>query len=89
MHWVILMKLKMAYFRSHHWCSEGEALGSDEGMVHGIGGVLGYTIGASDNVKILFDDGTELGFLVGYLEGSNVGIRHFTISTFHRNTISQ
>ena len=65
MHWVILMNLKMAYFRAHHWESEGEALGSEEGMVLVTGEVLGSTLGAANNVKIGLDDGTELGSLDG------------------------
>ena len=65
MHWVILMNLKMECFRAHHWESEGEALGSEEGMVLVTGEVLGSTIGAANNVKIGLDDGTELGSLVG------------------------
>ena len=74
MHWVILMKLKMAYLRYCHWYSEGEALGSEEGIVLGIGEVLGSTLGAANNVKIGIDDVTDMGSLVGSVEGSNVGI---------------
>ena len=73
-HWVILMKPNIAYLRAHHWDSEGEALGSEEGMVLGTGEVLCSTLGAAKNVKIGIDDGTELGSLVGSLEGSNIGI---------------
>ena len=73
-HWVLLMKLKIAYFRAHHWDSEGEALGSEEGMVLGTGEVLGSTLGATNNIKIGLDHGTEMFSLVGSLEGSNVGI---------------
>ena len=68
------MKLNMEYLRAHQWESEGEALGSEEGIVLGTGGVLGYTLGSENNVKIGLDDGTELGSLVGSLEGYNVGI---------------
>ena len=50
---------------SHHWDSEGEALGSEEGMVIGTGEVLGSTLGAANNVKIGLDDGTEMGSLDG------------------------
>ena len=74
MQWVILMNLKMEYFRAHHWESEVEALGSEEGMVLVTGEVLGSTIGAAKNVKIGLDDETNLVSLVGSLEGSNVGI---------------
>ena len=74
MHWVLLMKPKMAYLRAHQWESEGEALGFEEGMVLGTGEVLGSTIGAANNVKIGIDDGTDMGSLVGSLGGSNVGI---------------
>ena len=74
MQWVILIKLEMAYLRAHHWESEGEALGSEEGMVLGTGEVLGSTLGAANNVKIGLDDGNELGSLVGSLGGSNAVI---------------
>ena len=74
MQWVILMKTKMEYLMSHHWDYEGEALGSEEGMVIGTGEVLGSTLGSANNVKIGLDDGTDLGYLVGSPEGSNVGI---------------
>ena len=74
-HWVLLMKLKMEYLRARNWGSEGEALGSEEGMVLGTGEVLGSTIGVANNVKIGLDDVTELISLVGPLEGSNVGIQ--------------
>ena len=77
MHWVLLMKLKMSYLRAHNWDSEGEALGSEKGMVLGNGEVLGSTLGDANHVKIGIDDGTEIGFLVGSLEGSNVGIPKF------------
>ena len=73
-HWVLLMELKMEYLRAHHWESEGEALGSEEGMVLVTGEVLGSTLRAANNVKIGIDDGTELVSLVAPLEGSNVGI---------------
>ena len=72
-HWVLFMKLKMAYLRAHHWESEGEALGFKEGMVLGTGELLVSTLGAANNIKIGLDDGTDLGSLVGSLEGSNVG----------------
>ena len=68
------MKPKMEYLRAHHLESESEALGSEEGMVLGTGEVLGSTLGAANNVKIGLDDRTELGYLVGSLEGSNFGI---------------
>ena len=74
MHGVIVMKLKRSDLRSHHWESEGEEIGSEEGMVIGTSEVLGSTLGAADNVKIGLDDGTEMGSLVGSLDGSNVGI---------------
>ena len=74
MHWVLLMKLKMAYFSDQHWESDGEVLGSEEGVVLDTGEVLGSTLGAADNVKIGLDNGSELGSLVGSLEVSNVGI---------------
>ena len=74
MHWVIVMKLKMAYLRDCHWESEGEALGSEEAMVRGTGEVLGSTLGAANNENIGLYDGTGIGSLVGSLEGSNVQI---------------
>ena len=43
-------------------------------MVLGTGEVLGYTLGAADNLKIGINDITDLGSLVGSLEGYNVGI---------------
>ena len=43
-------------------------------MLLGTGEVLVSTLGAANNVKICLDDGTELGFLVGSLEGSNAVI---------------
>ena len=43
-------------------------------MLLGTGEVFGSTLGASNNVKIGLYYGTELGSLVGYLEGFNVGI---------------
>ena len=36
--------------------------------------MIGYTLGAANNVKIGLDDGNNLGSLVGSLEGYNVGI---------------
>ena len=74
MHWVLLMNPKMAYLRSCHWESEGEAPGSKKGMALGTGEVLGSTLGAAKKFKTGLDDGTELGYLVGSLEGSNFGI---------------
>ena len=59
---------------AHNWESEGEGIGYKEGMVLGTGEVLGSTLGSANNVKIGHDDGTELGSLVGYLEGYNFGI---------------
>ena len=67
MHWVILMKMKMEYLRARHWGSEGEALGSEEYMVLGTGELLRSTLGATNNVKIGNDAGTELGSLVDSL----------------------
>ena len=52
------MKLKMEYLRSHHWDSEGELLGFEEGMVLGTVEVFGSTLGAANNFKIVLDDGT-------------------------------
>ena len=49
-------------------------LGSEEGIVLDTGEVLGFTLGAVENVKVELVDGTELGSLTGSLEGSNVGI---------------
>ena len=43
-------------------------------MLLGTGEVLVSTLGAANNVKICLDDGTELGFPIGSLEGSNIGI---------------
>ena len=74
MNWVLLMKPKMAYLRAHHWESEGEVLGYEEGMVLGTGEVIGSTLGDSNSVKIGLDDGTDMGSLVGSLEDYNVGI---------------
>ena len=74
MHWVLLMNLKMEYLTAHHWDPEGEAIGFEEGIVLVTGEVLESTLGAAKNVKIGLDDGTELGSLVGSLEGSKVGI---------------
>ena len=68
------MNLKMAYLRAHHWKSEGEALGSEEGMVLDTCEVLGSTIGSADKVKIGLDYGTELVYLVVFLEGYNFSI---------------
>ena len=56
MHWVLLMKLKMAYFRDHHWESEGGSLVSEEGVLLVTGEVLGSTLGAANNFKIGLDD---------------------------------
>ena len=46
-HWVILMKLKMAYLKARHWEFEDEGIGYEEGMVIFIDEVLGSTLGAS------------------------------------------
>ena len=54
--------------------NEGEALGSEEGMVTGSGEILGYILVAADNVKFGLDYRDELGSLTGSLEGYNVGI---------------
>ena len=43
-------------------------------MLLGTGEVLGYTIGATEIVKIGLDDGTEMVYVVRSLEGYNVGI---------------
>ena len=43
-------------------------------MLLGTGEVIGSTLGAGNNVKIGLDDGTDLGYLVGSLEGYNFGI---------------
>ena len=60
--------------RAHHWESEGEALGSEEGKVLGNVEVLGSKLGAGNIVKIKINDRTNLGSLVGSLEVSNGGI---------------
>ena len=54
--------------------TEGEVLGSEEGMVHGTGEALGYILVAVDNVKFGLDDRADLGSLTSSLEGSNFGI---------------
>ena len=40
-------------------------------MLIGNGEVLGSKLGAANHVKIGLDDGTDLGSLVGFIEGSN------------------
>ena len=54
--------------------TDGEALGSEEGMVPGTGEVLGSILEASENVKIVLDDRADLSSLTGSLEVSNVEI---------------
>ena len=61
------MELKLAYLRDQQWEYEGEALGSEEGMVLGTGVLLGSTLGDAENVKFGLDDGNELGYLSGSL----------------------
>ena len=58
MHWVIFLELNMTYLRAHHWDSECEAIGSEEGMELGTGEVLSSTLGAAKNDKIGLDDRT-------------------------------
>ena len=67
MHWFLVMKLKMAYLRAHHWESEGEALGSEEGIVLGTGEVIklgspyGGSVGASGSISTSPGGGSDVG----------------------------
>ena len=58
--------------------TEGEALGSEEGMVTGSGEILDYILVAAENVKFGLDYRDELGSLTGSLEGLTYARTHCT-----------